>query len=204
MTISRRSANVALVAFLAIAVIGAGIIGYNSQIQADTITPGYATAKVIMQITVPEAKEISVNASFFPTDSRVSKYYFKNRVFTMKPGINLVNWYIKKIPGGTYNASIKSNIASFQPSEVAITLQSDEVTNTEKFAIDLGMPTPISEEDMPEPTEAPLNNSSPDSPPVPSLDISPTNNTTKVPSASPTATERVPDEGIPSIPSLPI
>jgi len=204
MTISRRSANVALVAFLAVAVIGAGIVGYNAQIQADTITPGFATAKVIMQITVPEANDISINASFFPTDTRISKYYFKNRVFAVKPGINLVNWYIKKIPGGTYKASIKSNIASFQPSEIAITLLSDEVTNTEKFVMDLGMPAPISEEEMPEPTEAPQDATNPNSPPVPSLDMSPTSNTTTVPSASATATERVPDEGIPSIPSLPI
>ena len=198
MTISRRSANAALVAFLAVAVIGAGIVGYNAQIQADTITPGFATAKVIMQITVPEAKDISINASFFPTDTRISKYYFKNRVFAVKPGINLVNWYIKKIPGGDYNSTLKANIASFDPSGALITLPSDKVTDTSKYIINLGMPAPVSEDEMPEPTEAAQDGTNPNSPPVPSLDMSPTNNPTA------TATERVPDENIPSIPTLPI
>lgn len=202
MTISRRSANIGLAAFLAVAVLGAGIIGYNARIQADTITPGYATAKVIMQITVPEAREISINATFIPTDKRDKKYYFKNRVFTMKPGINLVSWYIKKIPGGNYNTTVKSTIANFEPSQEVINLQSDKVTNTEKFSIDLGMPT-LTEEGTPEALEGASENSfSPDSPPVPSLDMSPSTNIQ--PKASATATARVPDEEIPSIPSLPI
>lgn len=201
MTITRKSANVMIAGFLALAVLGAGIIGYSARIQADTITPGFATAKVIMELTVPQETQLSVTANFTPTNPNVKKYYFKTRVFSLKPGINLVNWYIKKIPGGTYSTSLKSNLSAFDPALLNLSLTPDKVNDTNKFIINLGMPA-ASEEQVPEPTESvPSTDSSGlNSPPTPSLDMTATGSTTAVPQS--TATERVPTEDIPSIPQF--
>lgn len=204
MAISRRSANIMVAGLLGLAVLGAGIIGYSAKIQADSITPGFATARVIMGITVPKQTEISITATFNPVDSQAKRYFFKNRVFVLKPGINLVNWYIKKIPEDSYNVTIKSNLANFQPEAMQLALISDKITDTNKFVIDMGMPPVLTEDEMPEPTDTiptatattKTTTKSPSSPPVPSLDMTATT------SATPVATERIPTESIPSIPQL--
>lgn len=196
MNINRKSANVIVAGVLTLAVVAAGVIGYGAKIQADSITPGYATAKVVMKITVPKDTEISVNATFTPTDKRTKKYYFKNRAFTLKGGVNLVSWYIKKIPGSEYTNAITSNLGNFDPSSAGLSLISDKVTETTEFSLDLGMPKV---ESTAEATPAASESTTIASPPTPSLD----SQATTSPQASATAIERIPEESIPSIPTLP-
>lgn len=196
MTISKKSANILVASALSLAVLGAGIVAYNAKIQADAITPGYATAKVAINVTVPERTEMSVSSVFVPTDIKTEKYYFKNRVFVLKPGVNLVSWYVKKIPGGNYKVTLSTDIGTFNPTEASIILTNDKITNTEKFTLDLGMPdtTQSSQAITTSVVTSPVSTSTATSstPPIPSLDTT----------VQATATEKVPDEDIPSLPTI--
>lgn len=195
MTITRRSANVLVAGALSLAVVAAGVVGYNAKIKADAITPGYATAKVIMNVTVPQQTEMSANATFVPTDIKTEKYYFKNRVFTLKPGVNLVSWYVKKIPGGNYNLIVTSDIGTFSPSSASISLTNDKIKNSDKFTLDLGMPEVNQTEQSTSSgvTATAASTATAGTPPIPSLDSE---------TAEATATEKVPAESIPSLPTI--
>jgi len=197
---------------LTLLVVAAGYVGYQAQIQADTVTPGYATAKIVMEISVPQATDISVGAKFTPVATNNQKYYFKNRSFALKAGINLISWYVKKIPGGSYLASLESDLSSFAPPSSQINLITDKVNSSEKFVIDLGLPkieveqtqqAQATQEAGPSPITSPLpastkSVSSPSAPPVPSLDMTATTNPQSAPATGST------DQDIPEIPSLPL
>lgn len=209
MAISRKSANVLVAGLLTLSVVAAGLVGYQAKIQADTVTPGYATAKIIMQVSVPKASEMSVNVKFTPESQKTDRFYFKNRSFVLKPGVNLVSWFVKKIPGGSYSVSINSDLSAFAPSNAKISLISEKVADSEKFIIDLGLPA-VSEQITATPantttattkaTTSPAKSATATSsaiaaPPVPSLDMTATTN----PQTAPTET----DDDVPEIPTLP-
>ncbi|MCX6809809.1 MAG: hypothetical protein NTZ65_03635 [Candidatus Berkelbacteria bacterium] len=137
---SKKIANVTVAALLAIGVLGIGALAYQQKIQADTIVPGYSTAHFSLQITVPQVQSVPVKAVFTPV-SGGKKYFFKDRSFSFAvPGLNTVDWYIRKIPAGAYDLTIDSNLGNFDLTATEVTLKNDQVNDVGKFVLDLGSP----------------------------------------------------------------
>jgi len=142
---SKRVANVTVAALLAIGVLGIGALAYQQKIQADTIVPGYSTAHFSLQITVPAVQSVPVKAVFTPVGGG-KKYFFKERSFSFStPGLNTVDWYIRKIPAGAYDLTIDSNLGNFDVSGAEVTLANDKVNDVGKFVLDLGSPPATSQ-----------------------------------------------------------
>lgn len=119
---------------------GIGILGY-ARVSADTVLPGYATAHFHLQITVPEMRSVPVKAVFTPAQG--SKFYFKDREFSFTvPGINTVDWFIRKIPEGQYIVAISSPSGAFEPSTMSITLLANKVNDLGGPSLNLGTPLP--------------------------------------------------------------
>ncbi len=124
----------------------------------------------------------------------------------------MISWYVKKIPGGSYVASLESDLSSFEPTSSQINLVTDKVTSSEKFTIDLGLPkvevlqtqeAEITPQETPSPSTSASptttkSTKSPSTPPVPSLDMTATTNPQTAPTTDTT------DEQIPEIPTLPL
>lgn len=140
----RKIANTLLAGVLALAVVGIGFGAYQQKIQADTIYPGFATAHFGLKITLPEAKAIRIRAVASPQRGG-KKYYFKERDFIFEtPGINNLEWYIRKIPSGIYNVTVTSSAGEFTPASQSVELENDAVSSRLKFDLFLGEPQEIS------------------------------------------------------------
>lgn len=142
MTNPKRLTNIAVAGVLALGVITIGAIAYQQKIQADVIVPGFATAHSSLQITIPTTKTIRVKETFVPTDGS-KRYYFKERDFTFQAaGLNTIEWYIRKIPAGSYNITIKSDSGELVPATAQATLLADQSNDVGSFGLNLGTPTP--------------------------------------------------------------
>ena len=152
----RKLSNYTIAGFLAVGVLVLSFFAYQAKIQADTIVPGYATAHVGLNVTVPDARAVPFTVKFTPTNGSKT-YYFKSREFTFTvAGLNTVEWYIRKIPAGTYKVSVDSSNNELDGSPVQATLVSDQVNQTSEFQLNLGDPVDQTVEqtatDTPEPT----------------------------------------------------
>lgn len=137
---NRKTLNFLIIAILTLSIGGIGILGYT-RVSADTVLPGYATAHFHLQITVPEMKSVPVKAVFTPTEG--SKFYYKDRSFSFTvPGINTVDWFIRKIPEGEYTVAISSPSGAFEPSTMSIRLLANQVNDLGGPALNLGTPVP--------------------------------------------------------------
>jgi hypothetical protein len=140
----KKIANIALSAVLALAVVGIGYSAYRQKIQADTVVPGYATLHLGLKITLPETESIRIKAVALPEDGS-SRYYFKERDFTFtNSGVNNVEWYIRKIPAGSYKVMITSSSGSLTPESQNTYLISDQVNERLKYELYLGEPREVS------------------------------------------------------------
>lgn len=140
----RKIANTLLAGVLALAVVGIGFGAYQQKIQADTIYPGFATLHLGLKLTLPEAKAIRIKAVASPQRGG-KRYYFKERDFIFKtPGVNNLEWYIRKIPAGIYDITVTSSSGEFTPTKESVELENDAVSSRMKFALFLGEPEGIS------------------------------------------------------------
>jgi hypothetical protein len=126
--------NIAVAGLLAVGVIGIGAVSY-SQIQADTVLPGYATAHLQLKITAPAAESIDVKAVFAPSSG--NKYYSQEKSFALSEGTNNIDWLIRKIPAGQYNLQMTAGQGDFIPSSRAVTLTSDKENAIDVVSLNL-------------------------------------------------------------------
>lgn len=175
---SKKIVNYLVVGVLALGVFGIGITAYYQQAQADTIVPGYATAHLHFNITVPVAQNIKIKATFTPQSGK--NFYFKERKFEISnPGLNTIEWYIRKIPAGSYKLTVISPQGSFQGNISQVILETDKVNEMGDFSLDLGSPAtlePIPVEQIntspateAQPTAATTDSNSIPFPPIPEL-----------------------------------
>ncbi len=137
----KKISNLSIAGLLAIGVLALGYFAYQSKIQADTILPGYATAHVGLNVTVPDARSIPFAIRFTPVNGGAN-YYFKNRSFTFETaGLNTVEWYIRKIPQGQYRVTLYSANNELSGSPVEVNFINDQVNETAEFELNLGEPS---------------------------------------------------------------
>jgi len=157
----RKISNYSIAGLLMVGVIFMSFFAYKAKVQADTILPGYATAHLNIHVTVPTIQSVPFKVTFLPTSSsRV--YYFKERTFALSgAGLNTIEWYIRKIPSGTYKVVIESNGKELSGSSVEISLVNDKVNDAGSFDLYLGEPIPSP---IPSPiqTQAPVEQTLPD------------------------------------------
>jgi len=139
----RRFTNIAVAVVLLVG-FGAVIIFGLNMVGADTVLPGYATAHLHLEVTVCEKSSVPIKAQFFPSAGR--KYYFKDRTFEVSKGLNTIEWYIRKIPGGYYNFQVSSVYGSVLPSDGNVTLVNDKSTDIAKFSLVICTPSQPTQE----------------------------------------------------------
>jgi len=135
---SRPIINIAIAGLLALGVVGVGVTSFY-QIQADTVLPGFATAKVRLEIYSPEAQSIKVTADFTPIDGE--KHYYKEHSFDLTEGQNSLDWFIRQIPAGKYSYRVTSDKGIFTPSGNVIDLVIDQENEFDKVVLDLDLPS---------------------------------------------------------------
>ena len=136
----RKITNIIVGSLLGLGLVGIGVAAYQ-QVSADNVVPGYATARLHFNVTVPLPQKIKIKAAFTPPSGK--NFYFKEREFDIKAeGLNTVDWYIRKIPGGTYSLTLDSPQGVLQSSPSKVTLNSDKVADAGKFSLNLGSPLP--------------------------------------------------------------
>ena len=159
MTLNKKSVNIAIGSFFVIVVVVIGFLVYQQKASADTVVPGFATAHVFLKITVPTAQQFTVKATFNPTDG-TKKFYFKERTFDLTaPGLNTIDWYIRKIPAGSFSLVVTSGSNTLSPSPIIVPLTSDQVNETAKFELNLGEP-PVTATVVPQSAASTIVNSS--------------------------------------------
>ncbi|MDH4359038.1 MAG: hypothetical protein OEV37_03865 [Candidatus Berkelbacteria bacterium] len=122
-------------------VLGVGLVlGLTRLVGADTVVAGYATARVHLEVTVCEKSNVNVRAEFRPPTGK--KYYFKDRYFEVQSGLNTIEWYIRKIPGGSYRAIISSDDGSFSPSTFDVNLTMDIANQAGRYSLVICTPQP--------------------------------------------------------------
>ena len=192
MKLSRRTTGGMIAGFLALGVIATTMVALRSQVQADTLVPGYATAHVHLEVMVCATPQLPIKATFTPETGK--KYYFKERTFELSPGLNTIEWYIRKIPGLKAKTQISSTEGIVVPEDQEVALEADRVTDSLRFSIFICEPTPTPTP-APTPTPTPIptavysvtTTSSPGSilaPPVPGVPVQPSATSTE-PSLSP-------------------
>jgi len=151
-----KIANTVLAGVLALAVVGIGYSAYRQKAQADTIVPGFATVHLGLKVTIPTSDKITMKAVAYP-ELGGKKYYFKERTFTFdNPGVNNVEWYIRKIPAGNYKVSITSSSGTLDPQDQMITLSNDLASDRLVYELYLGEPLEVSSPViLPSPTPSP-------------------------------------------------
>ncbi len=126
--------NIAIAGLLALGIIGIGITSYF-QIQADTVLPGFATAKVRLRVLSPNETKISIDADFATLNQ--TKHYFKSRQFELKEGENDLTWYIRQIPGGKYTYNVTSDQGIFIPSGNTVEMTNNVENKLPVLSLDL-------------------------------------------------------------------
>lgn len=134
----RKFTNIA-VAFVLLVGFGLVVVFGINMVGADTVLPGYATAHLHLSVTVCEKSSVPIKAQFFPSAGR--KYYFKERTFEVSPGLNTIEWYIRKIPGGYYNFQVSSAEGAVTPASGTVTLINDQASDLDKLSLVVCTPT---------------------------------------------------------------
>lgn len=140
----KKISNLSVAGLIAVSVMLLGLFAYRQQIQADTIIPGYATAHLNIHVMVPEIQDVPFKATFLPlSNNPQGLYYFKERSFTMAgAGLNTIEWYIRKLPAGSYKLVFESNGKELTGSPYEVVLTSDKVNDTTSFDLFIGEPVP--------------------------------------------------------------
>jgi hypothetical protein len=140
----KKISNFSVAGLIAVSVMLLGLFAYRQQIQADTIVPGYATAHLNIHVMVPGIQDIPFKATFLPlSNNPQGLFYFKERPFTMAgAGLNTIEWYIRKLPAGTYKVVLESNGKELTGSPYEVVLTSDKVNDTTSFELFIGEPIP--------------------------------------------------------------
>lgn len=192
MTIRRKTTGIIVASVLGLGVIGVSAIAIRSQVQADTVLPGYATAHLHLEISVCESSTLPVKATFTPNTGK--KYYFKGRSFDLSTGLNTIEWYVRKIPGGTYKVNFTSDRGIVAPQTQDVNLQSDIASDPIKYSVLICEPTPIP--DTPVATEIPAA--------ITPVAASTAALNSKIPTAGPAASNTPSSIAPPPIPQLPV
>lgn len=138
----KKVSNYSFAGLLAVGVFLLSFFAYREKISADTIVPGYATAHVNIHVTVPIVEDVPFKVTFLP-QTKSPNYYFKDRNFSLTgSGLNTIEWYIRKIPSGTYKVVVESNGQELSGSQYVVNLVNDKVNDTTSFDLNLGEPTP--------------------------------------------------------------
>lgn len=195
-----KIANSVLAGVLALAVAGIGFGAYRQKVQADTIVPGYATLHLGLKVTIPTADKITMKAVAYP-ERGGKNYYFKERTFTFDtPGVNNIEWYIRKIPAGNYNVSITSSGGTLTPDNQLAILANDSVSDRAVYQLYIGEPQAISS-----PVATPSEIVSPESEDIEDpLLQSPTATPTTTPTATTDSSPTGNGLSVPPVPSLPV
>jgi hypothetical protein len=173
----RRISNYSIAGLLAAGVMILSFFAYEAKISADTIVPGYATAHVGLNVTVPDARAVPFTVKFTPTNGSAT-YYFKTRPFEFTTaGLNTVEWYIRKIPSGSYKVTVSSSDQELNGSPVEVGLENDKVNETSEFELNLGEPMDETSDLFQEEPSSPTEPTAVAESPVPS----PTETSTTVP-----------------------
>jgi len=137
----RKVSNYTIAGLLAVGVLLLSFFAYRAKIQADTIVPGYATAHLNIQVTVPTIQAVPFRVTFTPLAANAKRYYFKERSFDLSAaGLNTIEWYIRKIPAGSYKLTLTSNQQELTGSPYEVSLENDVVGDTASFTLNLGEP----------------------------------------------------------------
>jgi len=158
MSLSRRAAGSLVAGFLTLGVIGVSALALRNQVQADTLVAGYATAHVHLEVMVCNTPQLPLKTTFTPESGK--KFYFKERTFDLSPGLNTIEWYIRKIPGTKVKAQLTSSQGIVAPESQDVVLESDKVSETIKYSIFICEPTPTPTP-VPTATPAPIQTSVP-------------------------------------------
>jgi hypothetical protein len=135
----KKVTNYIISGVLVLGVLGIGAVAYQQRAQADTVVAGYGTAHLHFNVTVPVVQTVSVKATFTPRTGK--NFYFKERSFDINStGLNTVEWYIRKIPGGTYTMTVTSPQGTLQDAPQEVTLKNDSVSDVGSFDLNLGSP----------------------------------------------------------------
>ena len=137
----KKVSNYSIAGLLAVGVILLSFFAYREKILADTIVPGYATAHVYIHVVVPTVEAVPFKVTFLPQTSS-PRYYYKERSFMLASGMNTIEWYIRKIPSGSYQVKVESNGKEITGSPFAADLVNDKVNETTSFELNIGEPTP--------------------------------------------------------------
>lgn len=140
MSIPKRATGIFIATVLGLGVI-ATLVLVSNQVQADTIVPGFATAHVHLNVTVCETPSLPAQVKFIPATGK--RYYFKDRTFELAPGLNTIEWYVRKIPGGKYKVTLSPSQGVVTPDVQDVTLQSDKVSDNINLSIFICEPTPV-------------------------------------------------------------
>ena len=140
MSLSRRAAGSLVAGFLTLGVIGVSALALRNQVQADTLVAGYATAHVHLEVMVCNTPQLPLKTTFTPESGK--NFYFKERTFDLSPGLNTIEWYIRKIPGTKVKAQLTSSQGIVAPESQDVILESDRVSETIKYSIFICEPTP--------------------------------------------------------------
>jgi len=139
MPIPKRATGVFIATLIGLGVVASAVLVLG-QVQADTIVPGFATAHVHLSITVCDASALPTQVKFMPEIGK--RYYFKDRAFELAPGLNTVEWYIRKIPGGKYKVTLAPSQGIVTPDAQDVTLLSDKVSGNVNLSVYICEPTP--------------------------------------------------------------
>lgn len=160
----KKMAGVLVAAGLLIGVAGIAYVGIK-MVGADTVLPGFATAHLHLEVTVCEKSSIPVRAQFTPQTGK--RFYFKERTFEVQSGLNTIEWYIRKIPGNTYDAEISSTTNLFETGQARVALTNDKVGDVGSYALVICDPsknataTPNSDEPGATTSTAPASSATP-------------------------------------------
>ena len=193
MRLSRRTTGGMIAGFLALGVIATTMVALRSQVQADTLVPGYATAHIHLEVMVCATPQLPIKATFTPETGK--RYYFKERTFELSPGLNTIEWYIRKIPGLKAKAQISTSEGIVTPDGQDVALEADQVSDSLRFSIFICEPTPTPTP-IPTPTPTPIptvtysttvttSPGSPVAPPVPQAPEKPSATSTEPPLSPP-------------------
>lgn len=135
----KKITHLTIASLLLVALFGVGAVYWWQKVSADTIVPGYATAHLHFEVTVPRAQTITLKATFTPPTGK--NFYFKQRDFDLKAeGLNTIDWYIRKIPGSNYDLTLFSPQGSLKNSPANVSLTQDKSNDTGTFSLYIGSP----------------------------------------------------------------
>jgi len=119
-----------IVALFAVIVLSFLLI-YFSQVKADSVVAGTATAELKLYVNVSSAKNISVTANFVPTNGGTKLAATREFAFP-SAGLHEAVWKVRKLPQGKYKVHLLTGSEFFQPGR-NVTLNVEQINDAGKY-----------------------------------------------------------------------